>query len=103
MDRDLEEELKDLRNRMTQCFQETMLARELRSAILLAVISLHLIVRERQRARDPTKQRELIREFDQGRAVLRKAIDRAFKESGVQPRPAQPAWKEKPNEDQRAA
>ena len=103
MPRDLEREVKDLRNWMARCFQETMLTRELRPAVLLAVISLHLIVRKARRARDPAKQRELIHEFDRGRTVIREFIDRAFRESGLSPGSIRSTKEGFSNQDQRAA
>ena len=103
MDRDMEREVKDLRNRMAQCFRETSLALELRPAVFLALISLHLIARKARRARDPAKQRELIREFDQGRTVIREFIDRALKESGLSPGSIQSTKEGFSNQDQRAA
>ena len=103
MPRDLEREVVVLRNRMAQCFRETSLALELRPAVFLAVLGLHLTVNDIHKARDPAKRQELIREFDRGRTVIREFIDRALKESGLSPGSIQSTKEGFSNQDQRAA
>jgi len=98
MPRDLEREVVVLRNSMAQCFRETLLARELRPTLLLAVVGLHLTLGNIHRARDPTQRRALTKELDRGRVAVRKLIDRAYQETKSRLSQPQPF-----NRDQRAA
>jgi len=98
MPRDLEREVVVLRNSMAQCFRETLLARELRPTVLLAVLDLHLTLRDIHRARDPAQRQALTREFDQGQEAVRKLIDRAYQEPKERTTKSQSL-----NPDQRAA
>lgn len=98
MPRDLDREIKILRNRMTDCFQETLLARDLRPAVFLAVLGLHLTLDRLSRARDPAKRLALIQEFDRGQAAVRRILDRAYRETKIRPPQLQ-----RNHQDQRAA
>lgn len=81
MDRDLQREVVVLRKRLTQCCRHTRLAMKYRPGLILAVLGLHLLIRDINRTRDPAKHRTLIRKFDQGQVVIHRIIDRAHQES----------------------
>ena len=103
MSRDLEKEVKQLRIRTCQCFRETNLALRLRPTLVLALLGLHLSLREIHKARDPAKRGALIQEFDQAKTVIQNFLDRAYPQTGSQTSPPQTIRTDQNQEDQRAA
>ena len=78
--RDLEKELRFLREEVMHCFSQTLPAKEFAAAMVLALTWLHVILKRRERTRDLNERRCLNDEFDHGKRAVEKGL-RALKRS----------------------
>ena len=81
MPRDYWQEAVFIRDEVAACFRETLLGRDHRPILILAVMNLHLLAQDIKKARDPTKRRNQIREFDRGKSAVKSIIRRAYNET----------------------
>lgn len=81
MPRDYYREAVFVRNEVSACFKETLLGRDHRPTLLLAVLNLHLLAQDIKKARDPTKRRNQIREFDRGKSAVKSIVRRVYRET----------------------
>ena len=75
MSRDLNQEICEIRQRVSAAMAENMASKQFGATIMLALIGLHLKAREFTRSRDLDERRRLLQDIDRSKMAINKGIE----------------------------
>ena len=73
--RNINNELIDLRQEVMACFQNILPDKQFQAQMILALIGLHLVVKQIQSSRDLEVRRKLLRNFERYKKAIAKNLD----------------------------